>query len=361
MARRRSSMTAAPRAAPMAPDPYAWDVFVATHPAGHLLQSSAWGALKERFGWKRHLLAFGDGVVIQAGLQALERRRFGLSALYVPRGPLFSGDATVDAALLDALQWLAWRRRAVFARVEPNMLVDEQRAAALDALLTARGAALAATIQPRSTIQLDLTPEPERLLAAMSKGHRADIKRAARDGVVVRAGATPADLDAFYAIMQATSARARFGLHDRAYYAAALELFGDGMRLWLAEYSGAPVATAITAAWGGVGLYLYSGSTAEGLRCGAQHAIQWEAIQWARARGATSYDFWGVPDALGQAAACAEPAARARFEAEARNDPLIGVYRFKKGFGGRIVRYLPAYDQVLIPPLYAFWRRRTEG
>lgn len=343
------------------PDCHAWDAFVATHPDGHLLQTSGWGALKERFGWKRHLVVSADSSGIRAGAMALERQRFGLSVLYLPRGPLLSGDPAIDTPLLEALVRLAWRRRAVFLRFEPNMLVDNQRAKSLDACLRRHAPSMAATIQPRSTIQLDLTSEPERLLSAMSKGHRADIKRAGREGVLVRAGQGQADLDAFYAIMQATGARAQFAVHTREYYASALELFGDAARLWLAESGGTPVATAMTAAWGGAGLYLYSGSTAEGLRCGAQHAIQWEAIQWARARGASYYDFWGIPDALGLAAACDDPAARARLEAEAQNDPLIGVFRFKKGFGGRIARYLPAYDRVLLPPLYALWRRRAES
>lgn len=340
------------------PDPAAWDAFVLAHPDGHLLQSSGWGTLKGRFGWTPHLRAVVVGGIIGAGALALEKQRFGLSALYVPRGPLFSGDMHIDALLLDELMRLGRRRRAVFVRLEPNLAEDDPRTAALHAMLIDRAMQPMAPIQPRSTIHLDLAPEPERLLAGMSKGHRADIKRAAREGVTVREGATSADLDAFYAILQETGARARFAIHARAYYASVLELFGDAVHLWLAERNGATVATAMTAAWGATAIYLYSGSTTEGLQCGAQHAIQWIAIQRARARGAARYDFWGIPDALGQAAAAADPAARARLEAEAKRDPLYGVYRFKKGFGGSAIRYLPAYDHVRIPLLYALWQRR---
>jgi serine/alanine adding enzyme len=45
-------------------------------------------------------------------------------------------------------------------------------------------------------------------------------------------------------------------------------------------------------------------------------------------------------------------------EAAARSDPLYGVYRFKKGFGGQVARYLPAYDRVYISALYTLWQRR---
>lgn len=295
---------------------------------------------------------------MRAGALTLEKQRFGLSALYVPRGPLFSGDTHIDAVLLDDLTRLGRRRRAVFVRIEPNLAEDDPRTAALHAMLIDRAMQPMAPIQPRSTIHLDLTPAPERLLAGMSKGHRADIKRATREGVTVREGGSFVDLDAFYAILQETGARARFAIHARAYYASVLDLFGDAVRLWLAEHNGAPIATAMTAAWGATAIYLYSGSTTAGLQCGAQHAIQWRAIQWARARGATRYDFWGIPDALGRAATVADPAARARLEAEAEHDPLYGVYRFKKGFGGVARRYLPAYDCVRIPFLYALWQRR---
>ena len=33
----------------------------------------------------------------------------------------------------------------------------------------------------------------------------------------------------------------------------------------------------------------------------------------------------------------------------------------KKGFGGRVTRYLPAYDRVYMPPLYALWQRVSRG
>jgi hypothetical protein len=48
----------------------------------------------------------------------------------------------------------------------------------------------------------------------------------------------------------------------------------------------------------------------------------------------------------------------ARLEAEARKDPKDGLERFKKGWGGVVVRTVPAYDRVFIAPLYWLWTRR---
>lgn len=331
---------------------------MAAHPRGHLLQTSAWGALKAGFGWEQRLVAVRGPGGLLAGALLLLRRRYGVAMAYTPRGPLLAGQPAADDLLLAALRRVARNARAVFLRLEPNLLEGTPDADALHSRLLLAGYEPTEPIQPRSSIHLDLAPPPERLLAGMSKGHRADVKRSAREGVAVRIGQSPADLDAFYAIMSATSARAQFGIHSRAYYDAFWSLFGasGAAQLLLAEHAGATVATAFVAADAGTGLYLYSGSTEAGLKCGAQHAIQWHAIQWARARGCRRYDFWGIPDQLGRAALSDDPAEQERLEAQAQSDPLFRVYRFKKGFGGQLVRYLPAYDQVYLAPLYRLWR-----
>lgn len=341
------------------PDAEAWDRFVHSHEHGNLLQTSGWGMLKSCSGWQVRRLALtgADGIV--AGAQVLLKRRFGLSVAYVPRGPLLGADSVTNRRLLRALEALSHRNRAIFLRIELNLLESDPQANTVHAELLQAGFVARDPLQPRSSIHLNLAPDPDRLLAAMSKGHRADIRRAAREGVLVREGTGEVDVDAFYAIMQSTSARAEFGIHSRDYYATALRTFavtGDALLL-LAEWHGAIVATAMMFADARAGSYLYSGSTAEGLKSGAQHAIQWQAIQWARKRGCAVYDFWGIPDAFGQAAQSADSTTREALEAKAKSDPLYGVYRFKKGFGGAVVRYLPAYDQVYIPPLYRLWRR----
>jgi serine/alanine adding enzyme len=349
-----------PRLAIVEPDPAEWDAFAQRHPQGHLLQSSKWGALKQRFGWQARRVALAGPDGPRAGAQVLLRRRFGLSAAYVPRGPLLADDEPANRLLLAALDRLARREHAVFLRLEPNVREADGRAGALHSALLLAGFRPADPLQPRSTLHLDLAPPPERLFAAMSKGHRADIRRATRAGVGVRLGG-PADLDPFYAIMEQTAARAAFAIHSPEYYRAAWELLAGDAQIFLAERAGATLAAFLVFAWAGMGLYLYGGSTEEGLKSGANHALQWQALQWARERGCTTYDFWGIPDQLGQAAATDDAEERAELEVAATADPLHGVFRFKKGFGGQVVRYLPAYDRVYLPPAYRLWRRRFGG
>lgn len=340
-------------------DAATWDALVAQHPQGHMLQSWAWGALKQRFGWQPLRVTVTNGASVAAA-QLLIRPLYGLSVAYVPRGPLLAAEETLNRGLIQALQRIARRRRAAFLRLEPNVLETGDDADTLNSWLQTQRFAPSEPMQPRSSIHLDLTPEPDKLFASFSKGHRADVRRAERNGVSVRVGESEADLDTFYAIMQATGERQAFGIHARAYYQTARSLFGDAARLLIAEQSGSPLAAFLVFAWGREATYMYSGSTEAGLKQGANHLLQWHAIQWARERGCALYDLWGIPDAFGQMAHVAG-AELDRLEQAAKEHPLYGVYRFKKGWGGQVVRYVPAYDRVYLAPLYWLWQRRRGG
>lgn len=368
------------------PDALAWDQFVERHPHGSLLQCSDWGTLKAASGWqvmRIGLQGCGGGKwsptqsnlprTLVSGAQVLFRMRYGMSVAYVPRGPLLSGNPTTDTHLLDALTRLARRRRAIFLRLEPPLLEgadgyedpdmpdtpDVHQSDVFHSWMLCKGFQPAEPIQPRSTIHLDLSPPPEQLFATMSKGHRADIRRAGRAGVAVRVGEA-GDIASFYAILHETSKRAAFAIHTKEYYHLAWSRFRERSRLLLAEQDGRAIAGHMVFADTRTGYYLYSGATEAGLKAGANHVLQWHAIQWAREQGCYRYDFWGIPDGLGRAATTPDPSWRGQHEAAAQNDPLMGVYRFKKGFGGTIVRYLPAYDLVFWPLLYTLWQRRLQ-
>lgn len=209
---------------------------------------------------------------------------------------------------------------------------------------------------------MDLTPDADALWASFSKGHRADVRRAEREGVTVRAGGAD-DAATLHGLLVETQQRKSFGIHTAAYYRSLLDVFGESARLFVGEHGGAPVAAILALAWGGHGVYLVAGSNGSGLRHRAGHLLQWAAIRWARERGARTYDLWGIPDARARLELDppADPGARRALEEEAARDPLDGVFRYKKGWGATAVRSVPAFDRVWFPPAYWLWRRRRSG
>ncbi|HIC88312.1 MAG TPA: peptidoglycan bridge formation glycyltransferase FemA/FemB family protein [Anaerolineae bacterium] len=330
-------------------DETAWDTFVAAHPAGHVLQSSRWGQLKSRFDWQLARLAVLQHGRVTAGAQLLFRRfPWGQTLGYVPKGPLvdWSDDTQVNM-LLEGLRELGRRYQAFAIKVEPDLPDDP--------VLARRLAALGFhpsqhTVQPRSTIHIDLTLSPEDILARMKSKWRYNVRLSGRKGVIVREG-TAADLPAFQALVEATATRNRFGMHQAAYYTAAFELFVPaGQAVWLiAEYEGEPLAAIVPFAFGRKAWYMWGASSNRHRGRMPNHALQWAAIRWAQARGCIIYDLWGIPDEVGQ-----NPEAYAK-ETPDRRDGLWGVYRFKQGFGGRVVRYVGAWDLVLSPMGYRLY------
>jgi peptidoglycan pentaglycine glycine transferase (the first glycine) len=203
-------------------------------------------------------------------------------------------------------------------------------------------------IQPRRTIVVDISPGEEEILATMKSKTRYNVRLAARKGVTVRQ-AGEEDLPAFDALMAATATRDRFGVHAAAYYEAAYRLFvpRDQARLLLAEVEGEPVAALMVFALPPHAWYFYGASGNAHREKMPTYLLQWEAICWARSVGCTTYDLWGVPDAD-------EETLEAEFAQ--RREGLWGVYRFKRGFGGRLVRSVGAWDRIYAPTRYRLYR-----
>ena len=324
----------------------AWDGQMAAA-GGHVLQSWAWGELKARFGWRVHRLA-AAGALAQVLFRPLPG---GLGTIaYVPKGPVLDySDAASLKALLDAIRPVARQERAICLKIEP----DQEDDPALVGRLRALGFRPSPQeIQPRRTILVDLASDPEDLLLRMKQKTRYNIRLSARKGVAVRAG-SEADLASFYQLMQATARRDGFGIHTEAYYRAAHQLFvpsGQG-RLLLAEYKGQLLAGLVVLGMGGGGrcdtaCYMYGASSDEHRNLMPTYLLQWEAMLWAKEQGCRSYDLWGVPD---------EEETTLEGEFTQRSDGLWGVYRFKRGFGGRLVRTAGAWDLVYAPLRYRLY------
>ena len=321
-----------------------WDEFVAAHPRGHVLQTHAWGKLKSEFGWWGGALQTGPEHYTDSGALVLFRPLPLRSTLaYVPRGPVVNWD---DQALLrrlfQALDDRCRRSRAMCLKLEPD-LPDEPR---WRDLLRSHGFHPSPhLVQPPRSLVVDLTPDEAAILARMKPKTRYNIGLAGKRGVTARAAGAPEDLEAFNRLMALTGSRDGFGVHAPEYYRRAHELFAPTGRcaLILAEWEGQTLAGVMAFTLGKQAWYFYGASSDVERQRMAPYLAQWEAMRWAKGRGALTYDLWGVPDAD-------EATLEAGFEQ--RRDGLWGVYRFKRGWGGTLTRTVGAWDRVYNWPLY---------
>jgi lipid II:glycine glycyltransferase (peptidoglycan interpeptide bridge formation enzyme) len=321
-----------------------WDTFLAQYPNAHLLQTTAWGEHKAGFEWEVERLTTED-----SGAQILFRRLLlGYTLAYIPKGPI--GDQWKN--LWPEVDKLCRRKRAVFLKVEPDLWEGTPAYSSITGgEKCPQGFRLSPdSIQPTRTLLVDLSGDEETILAQMKQKTRYNIKLALKKGVIVRPSA---DLETFHRLSEVTGERDRFGVHSLDYYRRAYDLFHSrcACELFMAEYEGEPLAALMVFAQGQRAWFLYGASSNEHRDRMPTYLLQWEAMRWARAQGCVEYDLWGVPDAD-------EETLEANFAL--RNDGLWGVYRFKRGFGGKLCRAAGPWDRVYQPAfymLYHYWLR----
>jgi lipid II:glycine glycyltransferase (peptidoglycan interpeptide bridge formation enzyme) len=323
----------------------AWDQALLALPSSHLLQSWEWGAFKARHGWQpsRYLWVDPETREPRAAASVLTRRlRFlPLRVMYVPKGPLldYANGALLDA-VLGRLEAIARRRRALFVKIDPD--VEPATSEGEKALACLRRRAWCRSeeeIQYRNTVLIDLRPNLDDLLMGMKSKWRYNVRLAKRKGVTVRHG-TPEDLPLLYEMYQATANRAEFVIRPPGYYQDAWGSFMErGLaQPLIAEVEEEPVAMLIVYRFGERAIYMYGASLSVHRDKMPNNLLQWEAMQWAKERGCTVYDMWGAPDKLDE------------------SDPMWGVYRFKKGFGGAFVEHIGAWDYAPSGPGYRVYR-----
>lgn len=306
-------------------DRAAWNAALYASPYADLLQAWEWGEFKRHSsGWHPARIGVWRGDQLVAGAQLLMRRVAGVPGLYAPRGPWWRD----DEALAALIGWLRRARRwsAPFLRADP-LITDAKPLRRLGFRLAPR------QVQPRATIVVDLTLPADQILARFDHTVRYNTRYAERKGVeVVQGGAEL--VEPFWRLLSSTANRKGFTGRDLSYFTRLIADFGDAAPVFLARFNGEVVYGAIVVHSGPNAYYLY-GASGGNRKVKPSELVQYRAMLWARERGATRYDMWGIPS---------------RPEPE---NPLYSVYRFKSGFGGVEERYCGALDLPLTPVIGA--------
>lgn len=303
-----------------------------------ILQSWAWGDVKGSFGWEAVRLIFGSfssALVLKRKLPFINKCFF-----YVPRGPLvdFSDKAQVEAFAC-AVKKEAKMHGALFLRMDPEIRENDLETLSL---LKQRGFIKAKKeIQPRSTFILDLTQEIEKIKSGFESKFRYNIHVAEKHGIVVKRRDDEEALKEFYDIYKETCSRQAFIIHPLAYYKKIMEeiiLKGNGA-FFNAYHEGRAIASVVIFTFGKRAWYMYGASANAYRNMMPNNLIHWEVIKWAKEKDLKEYDLWGIPSNPGE------------------KHPLWGVYRFKKGMGGDLVKFIGSYDLPFNRAFYALFDR----
>jgi peptidoglycan pentaglycine glycine transferase (the first glycine) len=362
-------------------DALTWNAVIACLPNPHILQSWEWGQIKARFGWQPIPKVWRNengqvqaaALILQRGIpmRGLASR---LRVLYIPKGPLLDWrNVALRSRVLDDLHTLARQHGAIFIKMDPDVPIgtgipgepdseEDELGLSLINDLRDRGWRFSdEQIQFRNTVVLDLSPDEDQLLANMKQKTRYNVRLAGRKGVTIRVG-TKDDLGLLYQMYAETSIRDGFVIRDEDYYRSVWGTFikaeedhssrvseshepGSAPCLnsspiaepILAEVDGQVVAGVLIFRFAGRAWYLYGMSREQHREKMPNYMLQWEAIRRAREAGCMRYDLWGAPDVFDE------------------SDSMWGVYRFKEGLGGRVVRHIGAWDLPVNKVLYRLY------
>ncbi|MBI2385616.1 MAG: peptidoglycan bridge formation glycyltransferase FemA/FemB family protein [Elusimicrobia bacterium] len=295
-----------------------WDAALAALPGANAFQSSAWARHKADSGW-RPARALADG----AAAQALSKDLPGGGRLLWARGGPVGEPALWTPALRETLAAAAGGS-FTYGRVCSYREADD----ASDRALRAAGWQRPATPLDRNmTYLLDLTPEPDALLAGLSTNWRHNLKRGqARAEASPWSEPDPVEMEKVYKAMEALK-----GLppqHRAGELGSMARALGGSFLLRRAVVDGRTVALRACAVFGTSAVDLLAAATEEARKVYASYACLWSLVLESRRLGAKTYDLGG-----------ADPAA------------APGVADFKKGLGARLVTTLGEWDFASPPVL----------
>jgi peptidoglycan pentaglycine glycine transferase (the first glycine) len=344
-----------------------WNDFVAASPYGDVLQCLEWGEVKKP-DWRPVPVALESAGRLDATALVLKRfiPRTGRSIFYVPRGPILDWNRPeIAASLVKRLREVARAHNAILIKVDPAVptgtpgVVETLQRLGFHPSPDAQGGF--GGTQPRCVMKLDIGGTPDEIMAQFHQKWRYNTRLAERKGVIVQDDCTRDDLEIFHRLYAVTAQRDGFTGRPLRYFQKLWDALvpKDMARLFITYHNSKPLSAAICFVLGHQCWYVYGASSNENRNLMPNYAMQWAMMRWAKERGCTLYDFRGVADEGGAPSGTTPSGSPASTQSTEKSDGadnhLLGLNRFKAGFGAQLVDYVGEWDLPLNKNWYWLW------
>lgn len=369
-------------------------------------QKEYWGKLKETNGWKYKLVGMKkDNEIIAETLLLYKTLPLGLKLFYAPRGFLIDFEdfellrtftnelkkfiKKENGFVLKIDPYVEYKRRDIDGNIveggiDNNHIVNELKN--LGYKHYGFNKDITKELQPRWMFVLDLKDKDEDILFAnFNRHYRKAIRKAEKFGLVVeRIGKDK--LHEYKSIMEHTSDRRGFIDRPYSYYENMVDKIGDDLIInicyldldlgiknlteeikkiegyqdikenhlkqiednkkkieeyeeYRKEYGNKiPLAGTMSIVCGKEYLNLFGGAYNKFMKYDAQYLIKWVTMKDALSRKCDLYNFYGISG---------------NFEKE--NNPMYGIYEFKRGFDGRVVELIGEFDLIISKSKYTLY------
>ena len=265
-----------------------WDAFVEAMPGAALGHAAAWAQIvRESYGLAPHYLAVRDasgalaGVLPLIAFRTLRRRLELVSMPFLDTGGVLAIDAAAERSLLAGARDLARELGA--------------RALELRQLTPLREGPPTGE-QSRIDLVLALAADEESQWKALGAKVRNQTRKATQSGLVAATTGSPRERVAdFFAPFAVNMRDLGSPAHARRFFEVAAEAFGERLAIHLAQSEQRPVGGLVAIDYAGTVTVPWASTLrSERARC-PNNLIYWEAIRWAIARRAGSFDFGRSP------------------------------------------------------------------
>ncbi|HET6485767.1 MAG TPA: peptidoglycan bridge formation glycyltransferase FemA/FemB family protein, partial [Spirochaetia bacterium] len=233
--------------------------------SAELLQTGFWGSFKQAHGWKASAFSVRPEAGTPFDLLVLSRRIARAASLaYIPFGPRADPGDARGTFLSELAAAIRPELPADTLLVRFDLPWAKEGGAPSEGSRRPMVRHASMDVQPPNTVIVDLSPEPDAILAAMKPKTRYNIRLAEKKGVKVRE-ALPGELDAWYELYRETGRRDRIAIHSASYYRELLQAPYPGDRpsivLLVATHEGDLLAGNIVSFWKESATYLYGASS----------------------------------------------------------------------------------------------------
>lgn len=269
---------------------YLWDSVVKASPTGCFMQSWTWADFKELEGYQTFRYGlFWQEILVGGCIFYFYPHNSKANLLIAPGAPLLSLPNCEEGMQLlrGKAAALAKKLGAIALRIEP---LWTQKLPCLREFVRAP-----VDLLPSETLLLDLRLNETELLAAMKPKGRYNLRLSWRHGVKPEFTTDSQAIPVFYDLFWETVKRQQFFGEPYSFFINLCQtLFAANMaEIGLAKWQGKVIAAILVIYWGERATYLYGGRSFEHPELMASYGLHWAAMQRAKARDCTIYDFYG--------------------------------------------------------------------
>jgi lipid II:glycine glycyltransferase (peptidoglycan interpeptide bridge formation enzyme) len=303
-----------------------WSRWLEQFEDANLYQTWAYGEVRWGRSQLSHLvLKRGGQPVAMAQLRIVRPMGFGFGIAYLRWGPVCELKGAgiqpeILAAMARALRAEYVERRGLFLRILPNVCQGTSRAMAFTAAFADFQVEPFGPGDSYRTILLDLSMPLEELRKKLDGKWRNQLNRAEKNGLTIIEGSGEAEFTTMIALFNEMWQRKQFAVaSDINEFRRVQQSLPDRqkMRVFICLKDGVPMSGLLGTGMGDCGIYLFGGTSDEGMKQKGSYLLQWRMIQWLKESGVRFYNLGGI-------------------------NPITnpGVYHFKQGMNGLDSLYL---------------------